>query len=134
MCVLDGTYYPRDRTLERCGTEYGSADGVQYSLEGTANGLDFVNCWYRSPQEFDLGGGPSNQQKRYDTQRCVTQLCRKAAKPVRPFMECLRTQGPGCYAICPTEVGPAQWDCLAQCIQEDKCKAEYAAVAAATCD
>jgi len=117
MCVLDGTYYPRDRRFERCGEEFGSADGVQYNPEGTASGADFVACWYRSPLEFNLGAGPSNQAARYATQSCVTQLCRKAAKPVRPFIACMNAHGATCQASCPA-AGPASWACLQTCIQE----------------
>ncbi len=109
MCMYQGTYWPRDLSLENCVSAAGNIDeaGRNYGY-GTKTGADFLSCFWTTPQAGPAGcsgggclsGGPATSAARYAAYGCVTQTCPKASGPITPYLDCVGSSAASCQAQC----------------------------------
>lgn len=120
MCVLIGSYYPRDARIEACLDDQGYPTEV-YVGSGAATCAETLQCLAQArPLEEDGGS---------EMFGCVVESCPGAAEALSAALRCQMTQGRGaCAADC--EAGP---EGCAACVQA-ACAEEAGACVAAGCD
>jgi hypothetical protein len=92
MCVLGGTYYPKQDSFETCAVR--SISGF-----GTKACLDLAKCVQTCPTTDAPRRTPAGAQVGPCWERCVTSGCSGAVDNLMPLLACVRTQ---CAAECPS--------------------------------
>ena len=109
MCVLLGSYYPRDPLFEGCGNS-------TFVGSGTKNGAETLSCLQSAAGAADPMYG------------CIVNSCAAVAEPMTQALRCQFSRGNGaCQSMC--EANPNQCD---SCVQQ-ACQQVLGAFQQATC-
>jgi len=119
MCVLLGTYFPRDPLVEGCDDAEGFS-AETWVGSGTATCADTLSCALAAKNPNDDGGD--------ELFGCVVDSCPGAAEEVSSVLHCYNSGGRGaCASACEMDANSCS-----SCI-EAACKPVVDACQAATC-